>query len=113
MNERTLTVEEVRDRHRANVAANGGIEYASVTRSRPSIITKAAPARTPSKTSAGLPPAVVEIRRGRELLAQRERDIKAGRPPARLNRADSKALNLAYAEDVRIAAEVRRERRYR
>ena len=112
MNERTLTVEEVRDRHRANVAANGGIEYASVTRSRPSIITKAAPARTPAKASAGLA-AVAEIRRGRELLAQRERDLKAGRPPARLNRADSKALTLAYAEDVRISAEVRRERRYR
>lgn len=112
MNERILTVEEVRDQHRANVEAAGGIEYASVTRVRPSITTTS-PTKTPAKVSAGLPPAVVEIRRGRELLAQRERDIAAGRKPARLNRADSKALNLAYAEDVRIAAEVRRERRYR
>ena len=110
--ERTLTTEEVRDRHRANVAEAGGIEYASLTRSRHSV-PKASPARTPPKASAGLPPAVVEIRRGRELLAQRERDLKAGRKPARLNRADSKALTLAYAEDARISAEVRRERRYR
>ena len=106
-----LTVEELRARHRANVEARGGIEYASMIRSRPSITTASTP-KTPAKASAGLA-AVAEIRRGRELLAQRERDLKAGRKPARLNRADSKALTLAYAEDARISAEVRRERRYR
>ena len=105
--ERNLTPEA---RHRANVAEAGGIEFASLIRPRRSVTTGSA-VRTPPKASAGLPPAVVEIRRGRELLAQRERDIAAGRKPARLNRADLRALNLAFEEDNRIAAAVRRERR--